>query len=284
MRWFERLAELTQQKTPLVMVTVIQVRGHAPREAGAKMLVTADAVYGTIGGGNLEGTAVNHAREILAVGLTHGSTPTRHTTRLTEKDSGSFGVQCCGGEVELLLEPVYPARPVVAIFGVGHVGLVLAQMLSLMPIELWLVDSREAMLSPERLYPIMLGQAELKVHYAPILDSIVGDLPSGAHLVVMTHDHAEDLYVLEMALRRPDLGYIGLIGSAAKWIRFQHKLREQGFGEADLGRVTSPIGLAGVPGKTPEAIAIATAAQLVKHLNPVEEAHDPVRPQYRRAR
>ena len=283
MRWFEHLSELTQQKTPLVMVTVIQVRGHAPREAGAKMLVTVDAVYGTIGGGNLEETAVRQAREILAVGPTRGSAPTRHTARLTEKASGSFGVQCCGGEVELLFEPVYPARAAVAIFGVGHVGLALAQILSLMPIELWLVDSREAMLAPERLHPVRLSQAELKVHHAPILDGMVGDLPAGAHLVIMTHDHAEDLYVLEMALRRPDLGYIGLIGSAVKWMRFQHRLREQGFSEADLVRVTSPIGLEGVPGKTPQAIAIATAAQLVQYLT-TEEAHDSVRPQGQRAR
>lgn len=275
MRWFEHLAQLTQAGTPLVMVTVVQVRGHAPREAGAKMLVTADAVYGSIGGGNLEETALARAREVLAapVGGIHESPPPRTlTTRLTEKDSGGFGVQCCGGEVELLLETVYPARPTVAIFGLGHVGLALARILSLLSIELWLVDSREAMLAPERLQSLAQGQARLEVRRAPILDSVISDLPGGAHLVIMTHDHAEDLYVLEMALRRPDLGYIGLIGSRVKWAHFQRKLREQGFGEADLARVTTPIGLPQVPGKTPEAIAIATAAQLVACLEAAPES------------
>lgn len=276
MRWFEHLARLTQAKTPLVMVTVLSVRGHAPREPGAKMLVTAQAVYGTIGGGNLEHTAVAKAREIL--GANTQSSPMILTTRLTEKDSGEFGVQCCGGEVEVLLEPVRPARPAVAIFGVGHVGLALARILALLPIELHLVDSREEMLSPARLHPVRLGQAEVKVHQAPILDSTVNDLPSGAHLVIMTHDHAEDLYVLEMALRRTDLGYIGVIGSRVKWARFRQKLAEQGFSEEDLARVTSPIGLPGVSGKSPEAIAIATAAQLVAHLGLEADWSDPPLP------
>lgn len=278
MRWFEHLARLTQAKTPLVMITVLSVRGHAPREPGAKMLVTAEAVYGTIGGGNLEQTAVTKAREMLAGPAEVGLPPTVLTTRLTEKDPGEFGVQCCGGEVQVLLEPVYPARPAVAIFGVGHVGLALARILSLLPIELHLVDSREELLTPERLHPVWLGEAEVKVHQAPILDSTVSDLPAGTHLVIMTHDHAEDLYVLEMALRRGDLGYIGLIGSRVKWARFRQKLTEQGFSEGDLARVTSPIGLPGVLGKSPQAIAIATAAQLLSRLGLEAHWSDPPLP------
>lgn len=79
----------------------------------------------------------------------------------------------------------------------------------------------------------------------------------------MTHDHAEDLFGLERALRRADLGYLGLIGSAGKWARFRQKLKAQGFSDQDLQRVTTPIGLPGVRSKAPEAIAIATAAQLL---------------------
>ena len=261
MRWFEHLAHLTEQKTPLVLVTIVSVRGHAPREAGAKMLVTAEAVYGTIGGGNLEATAIEKARSILA---SKERSPQTLSARLTEQASdGSFGVQCCGGEVEVLLEPVYSSKPSVAIFGVGHVGLALAQVLSIFPIELWLVDSRETMLSSTRLAGLKQNQASLKVYHAPILDGIVNDLPAGSQVLIMTHDHAEDLFITEMCLRRPDLGYIGLIGSTVKWARFRHKLSQQGFSEADLARVTCPIGIPSIASKTPEAVAIATAAQLV---------------------
>ncbi|GIW32824.1 xanthine dehydrogenase accessory protein XdhC [Meiothermus sp.] len=260
MQWFEQLARLTEQKEPLVLVTLVSVRGHAPREAGAKMLVTAEAVYGTIGGGNLEATAIALAHKMLEG---PGHTPQLHTLRLTENAPAEHGVQCCGGEVQILLEAVTPARPTVAIFGVGHVGLALAKVLSMLPIELWLVDSRAEMLSEERLNPLYREQARIRVFQAPILDSIVNDLPAGAHLVIMTHDHAEDLFVLEAALRRGELGFIGLIGSAVKWRNFQHKLLQQGLSQADLARVTCPIGLPITKSKAPQAIAIATAGQLL---------------------
>lgn len=268
MQWFEQLARLTEQKEPLVLVTLLSVRGHAPREAGAKMLVTAEVTYGTIGGGNLEATAVSLARKMLESG---GPALQVHTLRLTENAPAEHGVQCCGGEVQILLEAVTPARPTVAIFGVGHVGLALAKVLSLLPIELWLVDIRRAMVAEERLNPLYREQARIRVFQAPLLDRIVNDLPAGAHLVIMTHDHAEDLFVLEAALRRGDLGFIGLIGSAVKWRNFQQKLLQQGLSQADLARVTCPIGLPLTRSKAPEAIAIATAAQLLSLM----EAHHP---------
>lgn len=272
MQWFEHLAHLTEQKVPLVLVTLLAVRGHAPREAGAKMLVTAEAAYGTIGGGNLEATAIALARKMLEG---QSQPPQVHTLRLTENAPAEHGVQCCGGEVQVLLELVTSARPSVAIFGVGHVGLALARVLSILPVELWLVDSRAEMLAEERLNPLYREQARLRVFQAPILDSIVNDLPAGAHLVIMTHDHAEDLFVLEAALRRRDLGFIGLIGSAVKWRNFQQKLLQQRLSEADLARVTCPVGLPLTQSKAPEAIAIATAAQLLPLLAAREDAQSP---------
>ena len=272
MRWFEHLARLTEQKVPLVMVTLVSVRGHAPRGVGAKMLVTGDAVYDTIGGGNLEATAVALAREMLAaVGAGSRPSPTTHAIRLTEKAPAEYGVQCCGGEVTMLLEPVLSAKSSVAIFGVGHVGLALAKVLSILSVKLWLVDSRTEMLEESRLTSLYGGQAEVRIHPVPIPETVIQDLPPGTHLLVMTHDHAEDLAVLDAALRRADLGFIGLIGSSAKWSNFQGKLRQQGFSSEDIARVTCPIGLPQVPGKSPEAIAIATAAQLVPLLLPTTQ-------------
>lgn len=272
MRWLEHLTSLAGQKVPLVMVTLVSVRGHAPREAGAKMLVTADAVYATIGGGNLEASAVALAREMLAaIGAGRKTAPVTHTIRLTEKAPAEYGLQCCGGEVTMLLEPVLSAKSSVVIFGVGHVGLALAKVLSILPVELWLVDSRTEMLEESRLAFLHGQQAEVRVYPVPIAETVIQDLPSGAHILVMTHDHAEDLAVLDAALRRPDLGFIGLIGSSAKWSNFQHKLRQQGFAGEQIARVTCPIGLPQVPGKAPEAIAIATAAQLVPLLLPTTQ-------------
>jgi xanthine dehydrogenase accessory factor len=263
MNWLESLTHLNETKTPFVMVTLLVVRGHAPREVGAKMVITEENVFDTVGGGNLEQSAIDLARAMLT---NHATQPVQHTIRLTEKAEAQYGVQCCGGEVTLLLEPVITTRPTVAIFGVGHVGFALAKILSLLPIELWLIDSRADMLTRERLKPLETEQARLHVQHLPILDSIVQDLPKGSHLVIMTHDHAEDLFVLEMALRRKDLGFIGLIGSDAKWSNFKQKLLGQGLSENELTRVTTPIGIPEMTNKRPEMIAIATAAQLALKL------------------
>jgi len=258
--WLEELIELSRRRTPLVLVTIAAVRGHAPRNAGSKMLVTADHSYGSVGGGNLEQSVLTRARQLLK---NSALTPELLTITLNPS-AGPHGVQCCGGEVTLLLEPIPGTPPTVAIFGAGHVGKALVHVLSLLPIDVRLIDSRQDRLD----LPSFPEQASAKVHtiHAPVPESVIAELPTGTHLLIMTHDHAEDIAILDTALRRRDLGFIGLIGSAVKWSHFRRKLGEQGHDADTLERVTTPIGLPEVPGKSPAAIAIATAAQLLRHL------------------
>ena len=145
MNWREALNALHARGEAGVLVTVAAARGHTPREAGAKMLITADQTWDSVGGGNLEATAVDRARALLATGAT---TPDLLTLRLTDRAANDHGRQCCGGEVALLLEPMQAARAHVVVFGVGHVGLELARILSRLPLHLHLVDSRAAQLLP----------------------------------------------------------------------------------------------------------------------------------------
>lgn len=247
---------LSEAGTPFVLVTLARVRGHAPRGAGSKLVVSADAAWGSIGGGNLEAHTLERARALLAQ---HATTPelTVHTLDLK---GGDYGVQCCGGEVTVLLEPVYPERPTVAIFGAGHVGWALVQVLGTLPLSLRLIDSRPEQLVRPLPTPLI---ASVALHHAPVPESALETLPPGAHLLVLTHDHAEDMAVLEHALRSGHYGLVGLIGSASKWAHFQRELKKQGLTADDLARVTTPIGLPGVPGKSPQAVAIAVAAQLL---------------------
>jgi xanthine dehydrogenase accessory factor len=89
-------------------------------------------------------------------------------------------------------------------------------------------------------------------------------LPRGAHVLIMTHDHAEDYALCDAALRLPQpLGGIGLIGSAAKWTRFQAQLADAGHSPETIARITCPIGQPSVIGKDPAVIAIAVAAELL---------------------
>lgn len=81
----------------VVRVTVIALRGSAPREAGATMLVDTQGTVGSIGGGRLEWQATLAARELLGI---RDAGPVRIAELILGPDLG----QCCGGRVELWLE------------------------------------------------------------------------------------------------------------------------------------------------------------------------------------
>jgi len=258
--WLGAVERLREQRVAGVLVTVTDVRGHAPRDPGAKMVVSAEASWGSIGGGNLEETAISRARRMLGEGV---ATPEQLVLGLTDKARTDHGRQCCGGEVTLLLEPL-PVVGSVAIFGVGHVGLQLARILAAHDLDLHLVDSRPGLLADERLALPADGEARLRVHHSPVPELALGAVPAGTHVLVMTHDHAEDIALCDVALRCSHLGSVGLIGSSAKWSRFRVKLAEEGHGPDALARVTTPIGLPDVAGKDPATIAVSVAADLVR--------------------
>ena len=264
--WWQAVADLRAAREAGVLVTVTDVRGHTPREAGAKMVVSARRTWGSVGGGNLEAEAVRRARALLASG---GTRPESFDSHLSDKapiqpEEIRHGVQCCGGEVAVLLEPL-PVVPSVAIFGVGHVGLELARILARHDLDLHLVDSRPEHLDAEALGPLADAVAAVHVHPVPVLPELVlAELPPGTHVLVMTHDHAEDVALVDAAVRLDHLGPIGLIGSSAKWARFRSRLLGDGLAEDVVDRVHTPIGLPGVTtSKEPAAIAVAVAAGLL---------------------
>jgi len=278
MDWLSAVEQLRKDGSPGVLVTVIKVRGHAPRDAGAKMVVGADHTWGSVGGGNLEEVAVQRARELIADLSSGGAAvPETQESRLNEHARNRHGRQCCGGEVTLLLEPL-PARPVVAVFGVGHVGYELARILCRLEVQLHLVDSRADQLDQLRLADVTDGPADVTVHHALLGEQVLELLPRGAHVLIMTHDHAEDFALCDAALRLPDsahggLGSVGLIGSSAKWTSFRRKLAAEGHAEVDIDRITSPIGLPAISSKDPAMIAIGVATALVQKMQGVADRH-----------
>jgi xanthine dehydrogenase accessory factor len=251
--WVDALAELSARGEPAVLVTVLRADGSTPREAGAKMVVSASAVHGTVGGGHLELQAIATARELLAASDGAAERPAP-----LSRDFGlgpSLG-QCCGGAVTLLFEAVLPARWRVAVFGAGHVGRAVVKLLGELPCRVDWIDSREAEFPatvPANVRPIVAD--------APADE--VPDLAPGCDVLVMTHSHQLDLQVVEAALRRGDLPFLGLIGSRTKRARFEARLSERGFGAEALARMVCPVGIPGVGGKHPAEIAIAVAAQLL---------------------
>ena len=246
-----------------ILVTVTRTEGSVPREAGAWMVVTAEGLSGTVGGGHLEFDAIARARKALAGG--------ELLAEVRYPLGPSLG-QCCGGVVWLRFErvpadedlaarlPQPPLQPV-AVFGAGHVGQALARMARELPLALHWIDSRDAQF-PEG--PLSRGW-QLDVCDPPA--DAVADLSPGSAVLVMTHNHAEDFDIVAACLRRQreqgDLGFIGMIGSRTKWASFRQRLQARGFGEADLARVTCPIGVPGITGKQPAVIAVAVLAQML---------------------
>jgi xanthine dehydrogenase accessory factor len=251
---------------PAVLVEVTATEGSVPREAGTWMAVFAGMAVGTIGGGHLEYEATARARARLQ-GL-----PGEADEAMGRFVLGPSLGQCCGGVVHLRFEPVGPddvpalrrrlgsnLQPV-ALFGGGHVGFALIQVLSRLPFALSWIDSRDG------IFPQAVPDQVVCEHSDPVQRAVTGLAPQ-SRVVIMSFSHAEDLDIVAECLKRQrergDLPYIGLIGSKTKWATFRHRLEARGFSAEELGHVTCPIGLPGITGKEPEVIAVSVAAQLL---------------------
>ena len=248
----------------VVRVTVAAVRGSTPREPGACMLVGAQRIDGSIGGGNLEWQAILSARAMLAA-------PPGAATRTDRFSLGATLGQCCGGAVELHLErhtradlPALrerlrseprPALPDLWLYGAGHVGRALAPILAALPLRLTWIDSRDD------IFPTPAPEGVTLLATDPA-DATVASAPAGAHFLVMTHSHDLDYAIVRALLRRDDHAFLGLIGSDTKARRFRQRLAAQGIPGESIARLTCPIGIDGIESKLPAAIAVSVAAQV----------------------
>lgn len=244
--WRAALSALDAAGQPHVLVTIIEALGSTPREAGAKMVVTADTFSGSIGGGELEQAALTGARRLLDAGA---------GAPVTEKIMlGADRNQCCGGAATLLFEPFATPATTVALFGAGHVASALVRVLTGTAVRvLWIDERADA-------FPASSSAVMRRV------DDPAGQaatLPTGARAYVMTHSHDRDYQVLSALLARDDLGPVGLIGSKTKWARFRKRLLDDGHAPDRVAAVACPIGLPGIGGKRPADIAVAVAAEIL---------------------
>jgi len=337
MDWVQTLQRLQQQKIPAVMVTVASAIGSTPREAGARMIVTSEQLYGTIGGGNLEYQACAIARSQL---------DSPESGRLKRFPLGAGLGQCCGGLVNLMFEPIAESSSwigaaaelqaraqdwirVVAtsaddtgpesdqlmfaagqldpgiqvspaskelietagtllqgtaktalqqvgsssgsyffdisrqpdfhllLFGAGHVGRALVNILRDLPVQVNWIDSRD-----EQFPANIPDNVETSCSDTPQAE--VDDAPAGAYFLVMTHDHALDQCLAEQILKRDDFVYFGLIGSVSKRRTFETRMHRRGIARRRFDRMICPIGVDGIDHKHPSAIAISVAAELMR--------------------
>jgi len=247
-----------------VLIEVSEAQGSVPRERGTRMLVSMLRAAGTIGGGHLELKAMTQAREMLRSGS--------QAAQSLHLPLGPALGQCCGGAVTLHFEHLHPRHlqswPAQAslfhlqLYGAGHVGRAIARLLATLPVVVDWIDEREDE------FPRSLGEPTWPAHIRQCVgDAVEGEVrhaPAGAFYLVLTHQHDLDLRITEAILRRGDFGFLGLIGSRTKKQRFVHRFEERGIAPALIDRMICPIGLPGIAGKSPEVIAVAVVAQLLR--------------------
>lgn len=296
--WLDDVA----RKRPSALVSILASEGSAPRGAGTRMLVTADGLLGTIGGGQLEYRAVEQARAILA--LPPGN------WRVQDYPLGPLLGQCCGGRVRLLIEHVDPAglgwiadageeRALVSTFMADRIDRQCTHALPASPLSARgdrpRAGSSVVEIFGQRRRPLYLfgaghvGQAIAR-HNAglpfrlawfdtrPVFETVEGvtvvpetaieqcvaEAPEDAAILILTHDHALDYSLTRAALSGNPVAFVGLIGSETKRARFHARLEKDGIDADARARLTCPIGIADIAGKEPDVIAIATLAQLLQ--------------------
>lgn len=259
--------------TPTVLVEVIEAHGSVPRGVGTRMLVTAHRTIGTIGGGHLELEAIVRARRRLAG---PGDDGDGDDARVRFPLGPALG-QCCGGAVTLRIarldadalaawpatEPLFRLQ----LHGAGHVGRAVATLLATLDCAVDWFDQRDdgfpeatTLGSP---WPAHVRRTAIDTVEAEVAHARPGDL-----YLVLTHEHALDLRIVEAILRRGDAGYVGLIGSETKRAAFTRRLQARGVTDASIATLVCPIGVPGVAGKEPAVIAAAVVAQLLQAAAP----------------
>ena len=307
------LRDAVSRQGRVARVVVAEAQGSAPREAGAAMLVWEGGQSGTIGGGALEWEAARRARAALAgaapeglarvpLGPGLGQCCGGAVTLLTEvigaarlEEIAAAGavwarpVEASGpapDAVERLraqarrgteapraqlvagwmVEPLRPEAHALWLHGAGHVGRAIAAVMA--PLPDWRITWLDT--APERFPDAFPASVDRLVAADPA--RAVAHAPEDAHHLILTYSHALDLALCDAVLRR-GFASAGLIGSATKWARFRKRLAASGHPEARIARIACPIGDPAL-GKHPQAIAVGTAAALMRAASGAPAAPD----------
>ena len=278
-------------------IVIGEIKGSVPRDEGTSMLVWKDGQSGTIGGGALEFRAVDAARQVLDQSRSWASshplgpqlgqccggfvklvTEIYAADTLPHAQSGLFvrrigaqnsdkmplsvsrmitfarnrGLVVEAGIIDgWMVEPVLQQSSDLWIWGAGHVGRALIETFQNLPdVNLTWVDT---------------AQERFPTHVPKGVDKLISPTPaklmeyaqSTAEHLILTYSHALDLELCH-ALLLHQFSWAGLIGSKTKWSRFRSRLKELGHHEAQINRLTCPIGHPEF-GKHPHQIAIGVA-------------------------
>lgn len=248
---FKRAQELLDSNISFVTITLIEVRGSAPQDLGAKAIISLKGLEaGTVGGGKVEAACINRALEIL--NQSSQQAPQTITWNL-QKDIK----MTCGGEVTFLFEHFALSSWKIALFGAGHVSQALTRALLKLKCQLTVIDDRSEWLDQLPQSPKL--QKRCLTHPA----QAVSTFDSHTFFISVTKGHSSDVPILrEIAECFANAPYIGAIGSLSKANALKSELQALDVNENFLKNLRVPIGLK-LGNNDPEEIAISIVAELL---------------------
>lgn len=243
---YEEMVRLTRAGEAFVLATVTASKGSSPRKPGAKMLVRSDGSFlGTVGGGRVEKESVEAALTAL----------TDETPRILEFALTSENGFACGGSMSVYIEP-QGHRPLLVMFGAGHVGRAVTALAHSCGFRVVVVDDRPDCAAGE-----LLPGAD-QVICQPVQDSFAGlQLGPEDFAIIATPGHVSDFDAVRGCLLTR-AGFIGLLGSRRKRETLLKTLEDEGFDADQRERIITPVGL-DIGAQTPEEIAVSIIGQLI---------------------
>jgi xanthine dehydrogenase accessory factor len=232
---------------PIAVATVIV---HPdPTRVGRRLVITPDAVDGSLGSARADAAVTDDARGLLGAGrsavLTYGPDGQRQDTGM-----------------EVFVASHAP-RPRMIIFGAIDFAAALARQGAFLGYRVTVCDARAVFATAAR-FP---AADEVVVDWPDrylAAQAELGAIDARTAVCVLTHDPKFDVPVLQVALHLPEVGYIGAMGSRTTHHNRLNRLQEAGLTEAELSRLASPIGL-DLGARTPEETAVSIAAEIIAH-------------------
>jgi len=245
---FPELGEVADDIEAGRPVAVATVVAHPdPAWVGRRLVVRPDSVSGSLGLDRADAAVTDDARGLLD----HGTTET--LTYGPEGERRGVGMR--------VFVASHAPRPRMIVFGAIDFAAAVAEMGAFLGYAVTVCDARPLFATPARL-PAADEVVVSWPHTYLRDEAAAGRVDARTVLCVLTHDPKFDVPLLEVALRLPAVAYVGAMGSRRTHEDRMRHLREAGLTEAELSRLSSPIGL-DLGGRTPQETAVSIAAEIV---------------------
>jgi len=258
MNVFDELMNIKNAGKAAVLVTVVEVKGEGPVEVGKKMVVSeTEEAFGTVGGGALEYHAREYCKEVIKTRQSEMKKYLLNEGKVIE-DATTLPM-VCGGVVTLFFEYVGFSN-YIYVFGGGHVGQALTNVLKTLNYHVTMIDEREEVYQ-------QFQKADVKYHmsFTDFLEE--KSLKEDSFVVICTPSHKHDYNVINKIIEldlKPK--YMGMLCSPKKLKEYLDKTKEEFDREINLDNFYSPIGL-NLGGGSPEEIAISITAEIMAIAN-----------------